>query len=517
MSPNSATPLPCLVLAYAAIFTIVTLASPVTYRHNQSSPEGMANSALPQTDSEPSTDTCTAPQGNADMYGVGIRISIYIQLATTAIVQFGCPELAPAIRSMNTWLMFALAGATHSIANDWNPSIGAAGGMAYVTEPTVLAILGYGILAMMYLCSRWRSPKNSSGSPARTIIGRIKLLLPTMVLRLLGFGPSPVGYTISTAIAYQVASGWWNIRMFYVALEIIPKALAKDLRNKIGCWIEGSQIPLDDDATEYWYYNYGRVYPQHIASLLQVVTFCGVALWVVSTFSLLVGVVFTLRFIRWDRTTDSNWPSKMQIRWDYLTIFPMDEYKPQYVCRRAPMRSDEANINVKSSIRQACKNYNQDQLSYVKRQYTPCGRIHDNRPGDGSLDGQGLTTDPQSQLPTDTWNPTPTVNQSSNIPHTAPRIDPDHINHGTDEDGGRDNPHQRLTLPRDLDFALGGLMVFLGTIVFVEVLLRQWSIRGVNKVDSAGQVIAMIVAVGTLWSVVSHLVNGSRRKKLRAY
>ena len=76
----------------------------------------------------------------------------------------------------------------------------------------------------------------------------------------------------------------------------------------------------------------------------------------------------------------------------------------------------------------------------------------------------------------------PTANQSSNIPHTAPCIDPDHVNHGTDEDGGRDNPHQRLTLPRDLGFALGGLTAFLGTIiVFVEVLLRQWSIRGVNK------------------------------------
>lgn len=83
---------------------------------------------------------CSPISGNQDMYNLGIRIGIYLQLLSTAFVDcFGQPDDAAALGPTNLWFLIALFVAL--VSATW---ANAAGGLQVVQQYIIIA-LGNGI------------------------------------------------------------------------------------------------------------------------------------------------------------------------------------------------------------------------------------------------------------------------------------------------------------------------------------------------------------------------------------
>ena len=53
-------------------------------------------------------EECPMIEGNADMYGIGIRVAIYLQMVYTALVQCLSPKNMALVGPINIWFLFAL-------------------------------------------------------------------------------------------------------------------------------------------------------------------------------------------------------------------------------------------------------------------------------------------------------------------------------------------------------------------------------------------------------------------------
>lgn len=89
------------------------------------------------------TDPACEIIGNQDMYGLGIRIGIYLQLLTTVLIDaFGSPDHAVSITPGNLWFLIAMFVGLANFARD--PSFNAAEGYIIVSlgSGITLAIMG---------------------------------------------------------------------------------------------------------------------------------------------------------------------------------------------------------------------------------------------------------------------------------------------------------------------------------------------------------------------------------------
>ncbi|KAF8426532.1 hypothetical protein EV426DRAFT_436543 [Tirmania nivea] len=84
---------------------------------------------------------CTEIAGNQDMYGLGIRVGLYLQLCVTSLVDtMGNKELSASLIPANFWFLFALIIALGTMLTD--PAI-------YAAEIYVIISLGNGIMQMI--------------------------------------------------------------------------------------------------------------------------------------------------------------------------------------------------------------------------------------------------------------------------------------------------------------------------------------------------------------------------------
>lgn len=81
--------------------------------------------------------------GNQDMYGIGIRVGIYLQIFITAMVDaFGTPEHAASIAPANLWFLVAMFVAISTYA--WNEGLPAVEGYLLISlgDGITLTVLG---------------------------------------------------------------------------------------------------------------------------------------------------------------------------------------------------------------------------------------------------------------------------------------------------------------------------------------------------------------------------------------
>ena len=86
-------------------------------------------------------EQCPMIKGNADMYGIGIRIAIYLQMVYTIFVQCCSPKHLALVGPINIWFLFALVVVMCTTL--W------AGGDVHPAELFMLHILGNGLKGLV--------------------------------------------------------------------------------------------------------------------------------------------------------------------------------------------------------------------------------------------------------------------------------------------------------------------------------------------------------------------------------
>ena len=72
------------------------------------------STSLGGTDIQKIGEECPAIKGNADIYGIGIRIAIYLQMVYTVLVQYLSPGNMAQVGPINIWFLFALAAVMYA-------------------------------------------------------------------------------------------------------------------------------------------------------------------------------------------------------------------------------------------------------------------------------------------------------------------------------------------------------------------------------------------------------------------